>query len=849
MPALLIFRKALPVLRESRTSFTFAVMKKILPLLFFVAGSIKFSMAQFPGGFGGGSGSSAPKIYDGKISGTVLEKSSGKFIEFANIALYGEGNEKPADGTVTDDKGAFKLKNIKNGFYKVTVTFIGFETKAFDSLEITDKKSSIDLGKISLDAGKNLKEVEVTEDKPLIETKIDKLIYNADKDITSKGGNATDVLRKVPMVTVDLDGNVMLQGTNNVKILVNDKPSSIMAGTVADAMKMIPADEIEKVEVITSPSAKYDAEGTGGIINIITKKKNIEGLSGMINLGVGTRSSNLFGNLNYRSGRFGTGLNVGGFGYTGTGKLSSSRTSGDELVFEQQGTNKNLGVGPFVQWTTDLDLNSKNNLSTSVKFFGFFNTVDADNTVHTLDQSYFADNHTQVNGINYDASIDYKRKFKKPDQEFSMSAQHTNNTRSIDYDINSTFDSGIIASSDETSKNTNVNDETTFQTDYTHPFSKKFTLEAGAKAILRDVNSDATRYIAINDTVIHIVSPDFSSASEFNYLQNVYAGYSVGSLTLKKFGLKLGARYEQTQVNGDQGSDTTKFSSNYDNWIPSATVSYRKAGKYQVKLSYTQRIQRPSMTYLNPYRNTNDQSNITYGNPKLDAETSHAFEFGYSIFRSFGSVNASIYHRFTNNAIEKYSFVNSDTGQFQTTYGNIGKNYSTGGSIGLNVLYKKLILSLNTNVYYYEVKSNQPDLQLSNNGVNYSISLFGSLKFTERWGVQAFGNFSGPKYSVQGYSTSFFYYNLSARREFKNGKGGIGMGLDNFASPYLHFKSVYNGNGFAYKTDNKIFFLGVRLSLDYRFGKMEFGNSKKKIKNDDLKPGDEGGVEGGMGGK
>ncbi len=823
-------------------------MKKIIALVLVSLFLSKITSAQFPGGFGGGGGSSTPKIYDGKISGTVVEKQSAKPIEFANIALYSGSSEKPTDGTVTDEKGNWKLKNLKNGTYKVTITFIGFQTKTFDSLDINDKKTSVDLGKINLEAGKNLKQVEVTEEKPLIETKIDKLIYNADKDLTSKGGNADDVLRKVPMVTVDLDGNVMLQGTNNVKILINDKPSSIMAGTVADAMKMIPADEIEKVEVITSPSAKYDAEGTGGIINIITKKKNIEGLSGMINLGVGTRSSNLFSNLNYRSGRFGTGLNVGGFGYQGKGNLTSTRITNDTTL-KQTGPNTNLGIGPFVQWTTDLDLNSKNNLSSSVKFFGFFNTVKG-NTLNTInDQKFFdADNHVQTNGINYDASIDYKKTFKKPDQELTMSVQHTNNTRTINYDVNRTFDSSIILTSDETSKNNNVNQETTFQTDYTHPFSKKITLEAGAKAILRDVTSDATTNVSITDTVTHVASPDLTTTNNFNYLQNVYAGYTVGSLTLKKFGLKLGARYEQTQVNGDQGNETTKFSSNYDNWIPSATVSYRKAGKYQYKFSYTQRIQRPSMTYLNPYRNTSDQLNISYGNPKLNAETSHAFELGYSIFRSFGSINTSIYHRFTNNAIEKYSFINGSV--YETTYGNIGKNYSTGGSAGLNVLYRKLILSLNTNLYYYEVKSDQPELKLTNNGVNYSVSLFGSLKFTEQWGVQAFGNFSGPKYSVQGYSTSFFYYNLSARREFKNGKGGVGLGLDNFATPYLHFKSVYKGDGFSYNTDNKIFFLGVRVSLDYRFGKMEFGNSKKKgIKNDDLKPGDEGGVEGGMGGK
>ena len=820
-------------------------MKNIFSFLVSFIALTDLSSAQFPGLPGGGGGGE-PKIYDGKISGTVTESVSGTPIEFANIALYESGKKKPVDGTVTDEKGNFKLKNIRNGNYKVTVSFIGFETTSIDSLEITDKRSGVDLGTIKLEAGKTLQEVTVEEDKPLIETKIDKLVYNADKDLTSKGGNATDILRKVPMVTVDLDGNVMLQGTNNVKILVNDKPSSIMAGTVADAMKMIPADEIEKVEVITSPSAKYDAEGTGGIINIVTKKKNIEGLSGMINLGVGTRSSNLFSNLNYRQGRFGTGLNVGGFGYTGTGNLSSTRSSNDTLIFSQEGKNKNTGVGPVVQWTTDLDLNSKNNLSSSVKFFGFFNSVSGDNYTRFYGTEFNAANKTKVNGINYDASVDYKRKFRNSDQEFSMSAQHTNNTRKIGYDITQTAEAPFNFTNTISSNNDNVNRETTFQADYTHPFSKALTLETGAKAILRDVTSDSN-----TDSIFSGPESLRSTSSTFNYLQDVYAGYAVGSLSLKKFGLKLGARYEQTQVEGNQGNDSTKFTGDYGNWIPSITASYRKAGKYQVKISYTQRIQRPGMTYLNPYRNNSDQSNTTYGNPNLNAETSHSFELGYSLFRKFGSINTSVYHRFTNNAIEKYSFVDKSSGfsLFETTYGNIGKNYSTGGSVGLNVLYKKLMLSLNTNVYYYEVKSSQEGISISNNGINYNVSLFGSLKFTDRWGVQAFGHFSGPKYSVQGYSTSFFYYNLSARREFKNGKGGVGLGLDNFATPYLHFKSVYDGNGFSYKTDNKIFFLGVRLSFDYRFGKMEFGGNKKKIRNDDLKPGDEGGMEGGMGGK
>jgi hypothetical protein len=271
-------------------------------------------------------------------------------------------------------------------------------------------------------------------------------------------------------------------------------------------------------------------------------------------------------------------------------------------------------------------------------------------------------------------------------------------------------------------------------------------------------------------------------------------------------------------------------------------------GKYQLKISYTQRIHRPSMTYLNPYKNTNDIYNITYGNPRLDAETSHSFELGYSFFKDFGSINITAFHRFTNNAIEQYSILNDTV--YETTYANIGENTSDGVSIGANLRHRNLSVSINTNVYYYEVKSDNPELQGSNSAVNYNINLFSTLKINDHWTMQAFGTFNGPRYSVQGYTTSFFYYNISGRREFKNKKGGIGFGLDNFATPYIHFKSKYEDKDFSYTTDNKIFFPGISLIFDYRFGQMDFSSKrKKKIKNDDLKQNESGGFGGGQGGK
>jgi outer membrane receptor protein involved in Fe transport len=797
--------------------------------------------SQIMPAMGGAGGGQQQKIYDGRISGIVIDKQTNNPVEIANVALYKINSHKPIDGTITDAKGIFRLKNIKPGWYRLTVSFLGFSPKNIDSIQITDKKYNIDLGRIIIEPNTEmLKEAVIEAEAPLIETKIDKLIYNADKDISTKGGNATDVLRKVPMLTVDLEGNVSMQGTQNIKVLINNKPSSVMASSVAEALKMIPADEIEKVEVITSPSAKYDAEGTGGIINIITKKKNVEGVSGSVYAGAGTRSSNLFGNLNLRSGRYGTGFSLGGFGYRGKGKLETSRTT-DYSLLTQNGTNENLGWGPFIQWTNDYDFISKNNISSSIRVRNFRNETEG-NTYNLFTSDLFPVSsgynnafNSKTDGWNYDANLDYRRKFSNDDHEFSASAQITHNERNTDYDISRTYDSPLIDPYAENSLNKSTNREITFQTDYVHPFNKQITLETGAKTILRDVVSDYSYQTRVNG----YFEEDTGRNNVFDYRQQVFAGYLQGSVNLKSFGVKTGLRYERTEVDGNfRKGNTASFGNEYGNFVPSATLSYRKAGKYSFKISYTQRIQRPSMFYLNPYVNNSDPTSISYGNPYLNAEKSHAFELGNSLFKKFGSINTSIYHRFTNNAIESIRFIDTND-VYITTYDNIGKNYSTGISIGSNIMWKKLILGGNLNAWYYKVKS-VTENDVYNDGINYNVNMFVNLKLNQKWGIQGFGNFNGPRFSLQGKSTSFFYYNLSARYSLKGEKGGIGVGLDNFATPYIWFRNEYKGKDFVYNNSNRINFIGVRISFDYRFGKMTFSNqSKKKIKNDDLKEGGE----------
>src|SRR5687768_12845206 len=311
----------------------------------------------------------------GKIIGTVTDAETNQPVEFANVALVDPATQKPVNGAVCDDKGKFVIQKIAPGTYTVTISFIGYETQTIENIKVEDKRDDVNLGVIKLGtSSKVLSEVVVEGQKQLIEERVDRTIYNAENDITTKGGDATDVLKRVPMLSVDLDGNVTLRGSQNIKVLINNKPSTIMASSIADALKQIPADQIKTVEVITSPSAKYDAEGTGGIINIVTKKNTLQGATLNIDAGVGLRGSNLGLNGNYRTKKMG--FSLGGWGranYNVNGSFDNSQltrdSEGNELsVSRQKADTRNQRMFGNYTLGWDYDIDKKNSLAASVTF-------------------------------------------------------------------------------------------------------------------------------------------------------------------------------------------------------------------------------------------------------------------------------------------------------------------------------------------------------------------------------------------------------------------------------------------------------------------------------------------------
>ena len=421
---------------------------------------------------------------DGKITGSLIDSLSKNGVEFATLALYKSNDlKKPIDGALTDEKGKFVIKNIPNGKFTIKFTSIGYIDKLIKLEEITNKNNHITLGNVILSSStKLLNELVVQGQGAIIEERVDRLIYNADKDIAAKGGDATDILRKVPLLTVDLDGNVQLRGSSNIRVLINNKPSSIMAASVADALKQIPADQIKTVEVITSPSAKYDAEGSSGIINIITKKNNIEGYSLNTDIGGGNRGANLGLNGSLKSGKFG--MTLGGYGRA---NFNPSTTE-----FEQRTKNltRNITTKQFGDATdqmvfgryslgADYDIRKNKSISGGARF-----GTRSFNRDQELVIERYADNKLLSNtlqriestnpSLNWDFNLDYLH-IIKPQKEFSISALYSRSSANSDF-TNTPIGSPELEKLAFTNQNINLNQEYTLQADYSTSIKKNHTL-------------------------------------------------------------------------------------------------------------------------------------------------------------------------------------------------------------------------------------------------------------------------------------------------------------------------------------------------------------------------------------
>lgn len=844
-------------------------MNKYLLLLFLTLSGLT-TFAQFgppgggpgggrPGGDGNGrprSESSEPKTFEmavpkgnAKISGIVVDSALTKAVEYATIALFDRTTNKPIDGTIADDKGKFVLTKVAEGTYKVVFRFIGYADKVIDKVVI-GKGDNIDVGVIKMSvSATTLDAVTVTGERSLIEEKVDRLVYNAEKDLTSKGGDAADVLRKVPLLAVDFDGNLSLRGTGNIRVLINNKPSTIIASNIADALKMIPADLIQSVEVITSPSAKYDAEGAGGIVNIITKKSTIQGFTLNLDTGVGLRGSNLGLSSSFRTGKLGVTLGGNGRAFYNKAFVTLDQNTvqnGDAIRTNQEADAFDNGLFGRYNLGFDYDLGKNQSITAGVNFGtrNFKRTQDYTTqlfTNNTLSSTNYRNVDSRDLSNSVDMNLDYIRIFK-PGQEWSVSTLYSvsNLTNNFFADL---LNGPQAVTGRQQNLNSNTNKEITIQTDYVQPIGTKQQIEFGIKGILRDVNSAFEYQIAgpTGGFALDARSP----AGLLDYSQNIGAGYVSYTFTANKYTFKLGTRYEHTSITAND-AERDILIPDYSNLVPSVNISRNVGKATTLKLAYNRRIQRPGLQQLNPNINYANQQNITIGNASLRPEITDNAELSLSTSIKKSYLNLSVFSRQSSNAITRITMPSdSVAGAVITTFQNIGKEQTFGANLfGNTYITSKWTLNGSVDLYYNYLEGQQMGLDglsqfVSNAGFVLGGRLQSQISLPNGWGVQAFGGYRGNRVQLQGIQGGMGMYSIGVRKDIAKKQGSIGLAADNFFGG-IRVSNTLNSPVFNQLSVNNIYNQNIKVTFAYKFGKMSLVAKKKTkgVTNTDVIGGD-----------
>lgn len=781
------------------------------------------------------------------VKGIAIDSVSKQPLGYVTVALQDAKTNTPVKSNLTKDDGSFELKAPTGKSYTLVLAFVGYQSKV---LPISVANNAINVGMITMHTSTNqLKDVVITAVKPLMTQEVDRISYNVAADPESKSVTALDMMRKVPLLTVDANDNIQLKGSGNYKILINGKESALLAKNPSDVLRSMPGTNIVKIEVITTPPAKYDAEGLAGIINIITTKKIDEGY----NIGFNTRYNSVWGpglNLN------GT-VKQGKFGFSGYAGLGHRNTIGtpynnmetffnNNSVLSQSGINSYNGNYKYANGDFSYEIDSLNLLTASIDYetdknnqttTGSSNTILGDSILERYDQN----NSNNSNYKAFDASINYQLGFKKSkDQLLTLSYKYSYSPN--EQITNNSFSNTFKYSQPDYNQYNNAGTrEHTIQVDYAQPINKKFSIEAGAKAILRNNFSNFQSDTLNNVSNQYLI--DQIQTNDFTYRQNIYSLYNSYQLKLAKWTAKAGLRLEETTINANFSSVDTSLKTSYTNLIPSISLQRSLTATSSINVGFTERIQRPDIYQLNPFLNLSDPKFINQGNPDLKPELNHVFELNYSRFGK-GNINLGLSYSFSNNAIQNVSNLKTEVinGKVDTVtysnYQNLGSNRSLGFNVNVSYpITTKLSINLNGLISRVWLQGNYNGNAYKNAG--YSGNMFTSIgyKFATgyRLGINA-GYFSG-NVNLQGKTSDFIFNGYVLSKDFLNKMATISLTAYDPYTKYWTVTSSTHTNEFYQENNNSQIYRNFGIRLSYKFGKLNSDIKKNQhgINNDDTK--------------
>lgn len=800
------------------------------------------------------------------IKGQVIDSLSQESVPYATAKIsYATSLHKPLKLLACDENGKFIATINQSGKYVILLESLG-KIPSRKHFVLSGNKRTLDLGILFMkDNTHNLKEVTVTAQKPLVKVEIDKLIYNLEDDPEAKTSNVLDMLRKVPMITVDGEDKIQLKGSSNYKIYMNGKPSNLLSGgNASEALKSMPANSIKNIEVITDPGAKYDAEGIGGIINIVMTRNKLQGYTGTVR--ANASSFGTFGAGGYlalKKNKLGLTAN---YGYNNrntpwynsrtvreTEKDAIEGNMPSRLI--EKGRSKNRAPFHFGFLEANYEIDPLNLLSIGFNLFRGNSNIQSEldaglNVVSGMETpqiyKYHRDTHFKNNFGSTDVNVDFqhtgnrKNEFLTLSYRFSHSPNDNDNHTKLS-DIENYYFANEFPQ-------WNINDaatsEHTAQVDYITPIWKNQTVEGGVKYINRQSKSKTLEQIYRADSESW---EDVSAEnSKFKHTQHIYAAYIGYQMKFKKLGFKMGLRGEGTSLAAKFAkAPNMNFSIDYFDIVPNVALAYQINNTSQVRIGYNTRIQRPGISYLNPYiDNTNPQA-VTQGNPNLESEKSNNFDLNFSKFGRKFSINTSLYYTYINNSIERYSEIadfaaldprSQYNGVLWNSYGNIGKKSQAGLFAYGNFSPARFVrLFLNGGMDYTDLDSKVSNLK--NSGFAGRVIAGAQFSLPKEFSINLQGGYFSPIIMLQGKQSPFYFTGLNVGKSFLKKKLSVSVSVQNPFWKTMKMEMTTTGDKFSYVSTNWRNSREFRLSVSYRFGtlKEKIKKVRRTIKNDDVK--------------
>ena len=771
----------------------------------------------------------------GVLKDEVLDESE----PFATVRVFKAGQkDKPVAMFLTKEDGQFSEKINGKGKFDIVFSSVGKED--FRQTIELNNEGVLDLGTLYIKENENvLKGVEIVAQKPLVKMEVDKMSYNVAEDEDSKSNTVLDMLRKVPMVTVDGQDNITVNGSSSFKVYVDGMPNVMFSSNPSMVFKSMPATAVKSIEVITNPGAKYDAEGASGILNIVMNKVDsaaggmpsqsysMNGYNGTIRASAGTKQ---LGGSVFVSGQQGK-LSYSVNAMTSYNKPGDTKTELEQIQdngVSQMMTSSNDVKTPFTMGSLSLgyqiDEMSALNLTAQVNSM----SMKSNGTTTTMmdgydvaDFSYDSSTDMKNSRTSFSGSLDYQRFFNKERTQSLALTYQLNYSPSSTEMTNNFGGTRGVGLPDLTSRYSENDDKTTnhtFQLDYTMPLGTGQTLSLGGKLQFHDATSESKYYLK------GVYDP--TTSSDYEYKNSILAGYGEYAGNFNKLGVKTGVRYEYTWQDVEYRlGNGTDFSTNYGNLVPSASLQYTISQGSNLGLTYNMRISRPGISYLNPYVDKTNPIALSYGNPNLEVEKAHNLSLVYNMFTAKLMVNLNLHHNFTDNAISQYSFYDSNN-LLNTTYGNVVQRHQTGLNAYVNyLLTPKTRLFMNGGINYLSLNSDE--LNQSNSG--WTANIMAGFQQTLPWDLKlsAFLITSTKNYTLQGWSGGFNILTASLSKSLFNDKLTLGvqgiMGLNKGGN--LNIESSSRGQNFTSYSNVKVPIYGVTFTVSYTFG-----NSKVRAK-------------------